>query len=98
MNPPSVQSPVEERPAPAQDATVAPNHRHWMFLGRVIIIVALVVLGYKLIRVALYGLSAYNSALSVMELRKDGDLSGQDLIRARRIRGRRGQIGGRHRI
>lgn len=58
------------------------TRRHWSFLLRVIAVVLAVVLGYKLLRAGLFGLSAYQQATELRALRADGDLDSADLVRA----------------
>ncbi|RIK45058.1 MAG: hypothetical protein DCC57_16950 [Chloroflexi bacterium] len=61
--------------------------RQWLFLARVVVLVAVVVLGYKLLRAGLFGLAAYHQATELRALRDDGDLDSADLARAASILG-----------
>src|SRR5690554_4450503 len=56
--------------------------RYWLLLVRVVAIVLVAVLGYKVVRVGLLGLSAYRQVTELRALRADGDLDSADLVRA----------------
>lgn len=56
--------------------------RQWLFLARVVVLVVVVVLGYKLLRAGLFGLAAYHQVTELRALRDDGDLDSADLARA----------------
>ena len=77
--------PVSTPPATLEPTTESPgskiDRKQWWFLLRVVALVILVVLGYKVVRAGLYGMSAYNSA---SELRHfvSGDLEANDLVQA----------------
>jgi hypothetical protein len=69
--------------APAQDIDPARlRRRQWRFLLLITLVVIAVVLGYKALRGGLYGLSAYNEAMTLRALRADGDLDSADLAQA----------------
>ena len=56
------------------------TRRQWLFLLRIVILVVVVVLGYKVVRAGLFGVSAYNSASELRQMR--GDFSTGDLAQA----------------
>lgn len=81
MNSLDEQSQRIERIPLVDEARPASRRQQIGFLVRVTLLVIAVVLGYKLVRAALYGLSAMNSAYAILKLREDGDLNADDLVR-----------------
>ncbi|HXF64426.1 MAG TPA: DUF4012 domain-containing protein [Caldilineaceae bacterium] len=75
-------NPLSNRSAIERPSDRSPARRQWLFLARVIVAVVLVVLAYKVVRAALFGLAAYNEGMGLLALRRDGDLGSEDLIQA----------------
>jgi hypothetical protein len=74
-------NPISNR-SPVHPASARAARRQWLFLARVVVVVIAVVLGYIVLRVGLFGLSAYHQAGELRTLRDDGDLDSADLARA----------------
>jgi len=64
---------------PAEQAGRSISRKQWLFLLRVALLVLLAVLSYKIVRVGLFAMSAYNHAAELRQLRADGDLDVADL-------------------
>ena len=77
--------PMSTQPTLIDSAAGRPNEtagrRQWLFLLRIVVLVVVVVLGYKVVRAGLFGMSAYNSASELRQLQR-GDLDADELARA----------------
>ncbi len=76
------QPPIMEPAPPAEQAGRSISRKQWLFLLRVALLVLLAVLSYKIVRVGLFAMSAYNHAAELRQLRADGDPDVADLAQA----------------